>query len=615
MGAPTSRARSSHFEGGTPLAIMSSSPVRLTLLAALALLFVGLCAWWLTTKSPTEAGFTLTPNEIQDVAAERRQVELALDPQTVAPARREATAKAADDSVSADDQQATPLGSAVGLSGTLVIVEPDGSRNVKASGKLEVFLWGRNGRTRLAGSVEVTDGQWEYLVPRSPDGRLRLSMAGFGDGNALFDENAPEEWEFSIHVSGVEGDAPAVSRSLESSTARGRRYAVGTTGIEHVIHRLGGVTLSVLDEHTGQHLDGLTVLRSRVLGSGASAHPAGQDVEILQTDAASPVRLTAENGSSSTRRYLLKSDGYAWTPIELELFGESERTVRLGRGASLKVEFPPFDVRGCMVRIRQENMLRLVSEWPVAEGSPMQWDGLEPGTYQVQMEKGTWYSNPRVFASERVDLIADAAHHVQLAPALPEPASYARAAGVLVLPADWGEAPSATFRALGEGSGVIPAVHLTPDRFRKQSGTLDVYEFEVGRMQTGPWLFELHKPRQQFRFKLERVGRRDLRFEVGDPVDMTVRVVDSQSGAPIDVDHLFWSVPRPEGVVGGRAERVDRKAGESSFEVRVPEGPVTFATADVGYLNSPATVDAVRGLQATLELEPAPTDQMRMIVR
>jgi hypothetical protein len=68
-------------------------------------------------------------------------------------------------------------------------------------------------------------------------------------------------------------------------------------------------------------------------------------------------------------------------------------------------------------------------------------------------------------------------------------------------------------------------------------------------------------------------------------------VVEDATGAPAEVEHVFWNGERPEWVRGGGMQRAERDAATGLWRIRAPQGRVEVRSSGGGYEGEERTVE------------------------
>jgi hypothetical protein len=92
-------------------------------------------------------------------------------------------------------------------------------------------------------------------------------------------------------------------------------------------------------------------------------------------------------------------------------------------------------------------------------------------------------------------------------------------------------------------------------------------------------------------------GETNARIEIGEPADITVRVVDADTGADAGIEALLWHCANPEGVDGSTLNSVDRDPA-GGFHFKAPSGELNVGVRSDEYLLPLEIVKAVPGHNA-----------------
>ncbi|MEM9379197.1 MAG: hypothetical protein AAGB93_04535 [Planctomycetota bacterium] len=594
---------------------MRSTSIRL-LLVLLPLALVAGVALWLTLDDRETSAREVVGQGSAEAEPDEEDLEETLVPVAVveddggsAPRREVVEASAVAEEVS-DTSAETGEGTAVLFSGTIVLLGDGGARVEGLSGVLKLTLWGEtSGRGER---VEVDGGRFELVARVGEDGAVE-SLKGGRKYPAPIDELRCVCESFQVEGRGAMLFCDPESRETMREEPS---FPAGTLDVALTVRPAPGVTLHVLDAASGGPLTGVEVRASRRSRNARLATPQGAGAEVLVQGEASPVailpteRLAGRGGVT----LFVRAESYAWKTLTIDMREPVERTVELSPGGALDVTIQGEAPRKAVLRLRQRSRGTPLSEIELRGKTDVRLESLPPGTYSLKVELGPWYSEPIELGGESVEVLAGSSATVTIPIEELEAAQSADIAGEFILPVEWGdERPQLSLERLTASKtgakkymmirdGELSAIDGNPGRFRFQRKSL-----ETGRYELSYGSFDA-----KLIFELPPEGRPDLVFEVAPPVDITVRVVDLDTGldAP-DVETIHWHVKWPEGASGGTLESASRDPDTGLFACRVPRGPIDvscFGLVD-GNLSIPLATD---GLQARLEVRRRATASVEL---
>lgn len=198
---------------------------------------------------------------------------------------------------------------------------------------------------------------------------------------------------------------------------------------------------------------------------------------------------------------------------------------------------------GLAIRRLEAEMLGKVVTEVEARAGDLRFDGLEPGFYFATIETPV-YRGSKLVAIAEVSLGAGESLIVIPAPAV---ADRVAIAGTLQVPASWDTkdllltltsldreiAPaSETDRAIPLSQMTTVATQPPTWRWRFEGLTLGEYMLSVDRALDG------------YRFEVGPDGVRDISLVLPDVARVTAHVIDTESGAPVEVEGLVWEARR-----------------------------------------------------------------------
>jgi hypothetical protein len=237
----------------------------------------------------------------------------------------------------------------------------------------------------------------------------------------------------------------------------------------------------------------------------------------------------------------------------------------------------------------------------------VRFEGLPPGKYVLRAEVGDWFQEPLVLAGAPVELVAGETASVTLELSdRPRRGKPVPLAGTLYLPEAWGESSLALyFEPLNRPQA------KEDDRLRvglkdmePVPGQPGLHRWSAGRVVPGKYQAKIHEFEYQQVIDVGPQGRRDVEIKIGEPVEVTVRLVDAETGAVLDAGRVHWNCQRPEGISGGGLNSAERDAETGEFRFRAPAGRIEVSTWSEEYVGAGEVFDVTPGASTfTLELQ------------
>lgn len=488
------------------------------------------------------------------------------------------------------------------LAGTVVVEELDGSLTYDASGSLNLVLWEENSGSHH--EVDVTDGKWRLEARLEEDGTYSYTD-GKRESNQAIGRVGVDEFDDEVRA------AVRMDRKQE--------VMLGELAVVVEVRRVGSLQLSVVDALTGAGLREVSVVAESRWGDGIVEHPGdGRDMEDLVVAEDSPVSIQpgtelAESGQVSV---LVGAPGYAWKKVELDLASGGERKVQLERGGDLVVHFDrALERRDAELRLTSEERGHPIAMVNARGAGPFTFKGLPPGSYDVAVELGEWWSDQLALASDSVVIEAGGSATVTLvieeAPVL----TRAPFSGILIVPQAYGVTEPTLLAELAGVSldGGDGYERARGDQLRKLEGTSNAWSFDFGKLQTGTYELRCYGVEYQVKLELGPEGATNYRFEIPEPVQVCVTVRDVDTGEPADIDALYWHYEPPGGWSGGMSQSATREPGQSDFCFTVPPGSIGLSHGGEDYVHASETFEAFPGARFTLELRRAGEAVLRLI--
>jgi hypothetical protein len=336
------------------------------------------------------------------------------------------------------------------------------------------------------------------------------------------------------------------------------------------------------------------------------------------------------------RDYSVRARGYAWKGVKLTPDSPEDHIVLMDQEATLRVllvgDKIPKDAKIRLIdrkvseKVAQESHGKPVKitryrtgipylDANVAEKRKFDFDGLVPGSIEVRIEVGEWFSEP-VFlggayanlvegetVSVEVDLNSDVLDQ-KLVPVM----------GTLEIHPSWqvSATPQITIRPLrGAGGTIQKEVRLTLQRVK---GRKNVWEWDAGKIIPGRYEAIIRSHEQHQAFELPKEGLRDLVLRIGSQSTVEVTVLrPNQTAAPKDA-HVSWHGEIPEGVSSYSSNHGARNSETGHYLVKCPEGMTEISASCAGFESVSETID-VRGDKSELTLVLKPTQGFSLVLK
>jgi hypothetical protein len=220
------------------------------------------------------------------------------------------------------------------------------------------------------------------------------------------------------------------------------------------------------------------------------------------------------------------------------------------------------------------------------DAGPILFEGLVPGRYVVQAEIGEWFRGPLILGAAPVEVSAGARAAVRLElKDRPVPGSKVPLEGMLVFPGEWEDRRIAIdFEPMdrpqaktGEG------IRVELESMEPVAGRSGHYRWSAGVVVPGKYLATIREFELQVIVDVGPAGRKDAEIRIGAPTEIEVRVVDAETGAPADVERLWWNCRRPEESTGGSSHWAPRADGLGVFSFQAPAAEIELSAHAVGY--------------------------------
>ncbi len=526
----------------------------LGLLALLGFLLAGLLEW--TTRE--RAGDAVSSSAQETPHAVRPVV---LDE---APATRQAVAEPDEDDASRplepSQAEATtverPAPALVLVSGAAIRVDPRSEEHAGEDGALTLHVRfdGRNERR----DVSVNGGQFALEVP--PHATLHVRELVLGGRPVRVD---PADLL-------VPEDRFLLLRGAE----------------------LRGVLLHVLSAEDGRELEGVDAYcATGPLFQTGWQHPGTVPEEAPRVRGARSPFLVESSGDHAwaSYSYWVRAPGHAWGTITLDHSAGGERSITLQTACALDVEL-----------VGLEDWLRpLVRLWPpdgdpsagypFAERQPdtqgrVAFEALPPGSYLVSAERG-WAGDRACFGQAQVSIAAGERASVALPLELPARPREVVVSGRLVLNSGWErEGLELSFAAQGGASVWADGKVSVPLAAMSAASTTDsaggVFTWSASLPVAGDYELSVVPLTIRRLLAVPPAGLTDVEVVVPGAAEVEVRVVVEESGEELEVERLFWSPPRVEGILTTPMLSVTRDPARGRITFRAPAGEIQLRAVD-----------------------------------
>lgn len=451
-------------------------------------------------------------------------------------------------------------------SGSLVVLDEQGSEHAQPSGRLALGLGPTGARTHH--EVEVRDGRWSLTLAAPPPAHSTLELRAC----VLDGETA--------------GLAPgqAAELALPSDGRLDLRLAASSTPLLHVRARDTGAELTdvVLYElppaQRGSTLDALHP------GPGAKAQ--------ARAVGASPVRLApVAGGALDARVVFAHAPGHAWGRIEVEPLAGGERTLELDRAAALELAIVCDPADTALEIVLLETVSRaeaLVLQRGQAESFVL--EDLRPGSYVAEARH-----SGLLIGSVEVALAAGARTKAVLTAGAP-PAGSVPFEGVLVVPEAWAlEDFILEFLLQGrfdEGSLTSGGFEIRRSEMTLEPGSRERYRWRAPNasgVHSARYRVSLHPVPFVTEIDTGPSGTKEALIQVPAPAVVSVRVFDALGGAPVTSEKLFFAALAPRALV------TTPQRNSAAPELRVPTGMLLLLTRPGQYEPSARLIEVGPG--------------------
>jgi len=121
---------------------------------------------------------------------------------------------------------------------------------------------------------------------------------------------------------------------------------------------------------------------------------------------------------------------------------------------------------------------------------------------------------------------------------------------------------------------------VTWEDFHPIAGQADLYEFSAGERFPGRYLVTSYAREFQQAIDIEQDGTIRTMIMVGDPVDVVVHLLDSETGEPLSPPPaLLWNCARPVDSGSGSCDQARWDDVTGTMQMRVPAGAIDIRLA------------------------------------
>lgn len=505
----------------------------------------------------------------------------------------------------------TPSLKRLGVAGTVVVLDDSSTPPSSLDGTLKIYARDEQSGTYM--SFPVIDGSFRAEFEAGDEGQLRL----VGSKESVSKDVKSLTFAFSQPEFPALGPTLRVDANGAFSAVDDIQFPFGTEDAVVYVKSAPTTRLTVVDKATRAELVQVKVLGLSSYTSDA-IHPAGFHPTALTKETSSPVTLAPP--ASFLQRgevdALVGAEGYGWESVRLDLREGADRRVELERGARLAVTITGEVPRTARLRLYgEEQDGQPLSEVRAEAQKETVWEALAPGSYDIRVEIGEWYKNTMTLAEAHVILEPDGSTALELDAKRLEQAPRAVASGVLVIPTIWSlKSPRARVEMLGLSSdGSDQTTSLQDGDFEPVEGLPGTYAFELPAMEVGKYEFELNSLAWKSIFDLPSGGTSALRFELPEPVLISVQVIDADTKAPVPVESISWHPQWPRGAQGGPVCSAGEPLSTGLFRFNVTRGPIQISSWGEGFNAVSKTIDAQGMEEFFLETRRSPRATVSLV--
>lgn len=435
----------------------------------------------------------------------------------------------------------------------------------KVQGTVRALLWYANDGAQAvtATPIEIIDGAWVATFHRpehagKQPASLSFSEARVDDTQVILETESlavTDEPDFVLRLRAI----PELRLSVFDAETK---KAIGRV---EVFHARGN-----WDDDNTLH-PGVNAKMQRVVDAGESPFL------VPPPDEVSP------NGTTPV---WIRAPGYAWHTLQVMFAEGGLREVPLVHGGSAKISIankvPAAEKLAVRVYGTVGTQSRPLLDLGLPRAVPNLLEDLAPGRYEVRLELGDWFREPRVLGKAPMEIQAGQEASVELVVAnevaAPERVMFS---GIVVVPAGWQRA--------GQLSVVLDPLRGT-DRWTEQRylhgeqlkrGEKEgEYRFTFPETVVGRYALIFEPSQYQKVVRVTKEGATDLRIELPEPVEIVIRVVDRETKRPRNGVNLSWHPAWPLDAFGGSSEGASAAPDSNEVRILVPAGHIEVSAHD-----------------------------------
>ncbi|WP_145069431.1 hypothetical protein [Engelhardtia mirabilis] len=522
----------------------------------LLLLAISACVVWISTSGDHQVDSASKPPAAPSEQAREGPSELSA-PVSSSEAAEERVSVETATAEAAEADGATALAEPVGtaLRGRVELELDDGSISTTATGRLDVNFW--TGNRGQSSEVEVADGAFELPLGGDAAGadRIELRSGNFDELLAM----AIEDQDYQLPA-----DRELVFR----------------------LRLVQPFLLEVRDAATGVPLAGVDIAE----GEEYRSHP-GLRPRLIVQGAVSPVRvpqvdLPAWERAAGRSNWLVRADGYAWEPVGVDIAGAG-RVVELVPGGEVVVDVTGMPAQERLyLAVYADTGAGFLTEELIRGDGRHRLSGLKAGSVSARVQRGEWFTSPRVFGSAQGQLVPGMPLQLEVIvdAAAGEEAPRFDFALQVDVPAAWARSE---LRVSGElidsPSGEESDWDLTSSDGDELNSGLRRFSFELEQELGGDWFLEFPSLGWRSGIVVDHSGLYSI--HAPEPGTVLLEVVDELTGAaPEGVGVSWYSVYTgpSDGWSHESTEALD-EPGQYRFVAPVGEIAISVFAADRGF--------------------------------
>jgi hypothetical protein len=264
------------------------------------------------------------------------------------------------------------------------------------------------------------------------------------------------------------------------------------------------------------------------------------------------------------------------------------RDVPLPAGGSLHAKVvgkPPSPPAKVALRCYRGADRTPAAEVAMADGRIDQIDGLPVGEWNVRLELGEWFREPRVLGRTRVAIEGGRTTEVELkvTAEIAMPAKV-QLRGILAIPAEW----HVDRRDVQMELDPLRGTDRWAERQYLRGGELargateGEYQFVFRGVYVGRYAITVHPGNHRQLIQVQEDSRDELRVELSPPIDVVVKVVDGVTRQPRKDVSLCWQADFMVGV-GGSPESVQPAPDSNEVRFRAAAGRIWVSASGDGF--------------------------------